>query len=371
MTSPQDDDAKRKMIALPLEKKLSIIQKIYVRDEVVGEAWEVLSGTVAHGLRLREASTGYIIGESRCGKSEAVKRFLFKRHGRYPVKGLPFQLIEGNGHRTVWADMTNGATPLIATKMLLSTVFRDIGVRARMSESEAAIRLIEVLPHHEVDLFIVEEAQMMFNGHGPGSALKLSNWLLPLENAALFKTILVGAPELLEMFTQVLAAGRRHGGIARLDPFAFRTAKQKNQFARFVASFVKDLPVASTCIMSEETGKCDPRRLADLYYATRGVRGIVAKLMEFTLIGAHKRAAAGSNVERLELEDFALGFDYLLKHDPLMRNVNPFRVANENDIPSHPLTPQEAEDARHKTIVPRVRRPLGRSKPGGRINVDL
>jgi hypothetical protein len=56
---------RKKLIALPLEAKLNVIQQIYIRHRDIDRAWAVLENTEKHGLRLRETATGYVIGESR------------------------------------------------------------------------------------------------------------------------------------------------------------------------------------------------------------------------------------------------------------------------------------------------------------------
>ena len=52
-----------------LRRKLDIIQSIFIRHDCVLEGWEVLERTYHVGFRLNEATTGYIHGHSRCGKT--------------------------------------------------------------------------------------------------------------------------------------------------------------------------------------------------------------------------------------------------------------------------------------------------------------
>jgi hypothetical protein len=364
----RDEKRRRDFARLPLEKKLDIIQQIYVAYEGIVDAWTVLETTLKRGIRRSEAATGCIIGDPRCGKSETVKRFIEKMCGVRPIKGKPYQLIEGNGLRIVYADLTNGATPLTATQMILRDLFKDI-MAMSLKEGTASPRLVEMFILHKIDMFIIDEAQQTFNGHGPGAALKLGKWLLTLENARSFTTVLVGDTRLNDLFVQVPAAAKRKGGVARLKPFSFSSASQKKEFGKFIAEFVRNLPFLKTCL-ADEKGNCDPAILFKLYFATRGVPGVVSILTESATEAAFRRSN-GAIPEELELRDFKAGFDYLLKNDPLMKNCNPFAVANEKEIPTIPLTPEAAEEERLAALGGRRASNRGsKSSVGGRILGD-
>jgi hypothetical protein len=181
-------------------------------------------------------------------------------------------------------------------------------------------------------MFIVDEAQQMFNGHGPGAAEKLGKWLLPLENAAAFSTVLVGAQELEMLHKTVQAANLRKGAFAKLKPYEFRTPMQKAQFRRFLRQFAEQLPFSSSCFFDENKKLIDDL-LTPMYYATRGRRGEVAKLFEQATYFAFKNEESGDCPERLTVEHIATAFDMSLLNDHRMKNVNPFRAKKE-DIPT-------------------------------------
>jgi hypothetical protein len=297
-TSPKNAK-KVKPHELPVDLRLEHIQRIFVKHDGIAHARKVLERTFKYGLRLREAQTGYIIGHSRCGKSETVKRFIETKTGKRVQEKVFFQLIEGNGIKIAYADLTNGATPLVASQMLLDELFKDIKTK-KLKEGQAAGRIVEQFLLHDVDMFIIDEAQQVFRGKVQGAEdklAKLANWLLTLENSRSVRILLVGAPELERLFHLVDPTNERKGAIAYLKPFAFQTADDKVEFASFVEAFVADLPFASTCLTNK--GRCDDEMLHYLFYATRGRAGGFSKLIEAATIEAFEDARTKGCPEKL------------------------------------------------------------------------
>jgi AAA domain len=334
-----------------LRKKLDVIGSIFIRHDDINRAWAVLDRTYRFGFRLNESSTGYIYGHSRCGKTEVAHRFIQSLTGKRPARGAVYdslgrirgpvcQLIEGNGVKVVYLDLTNGALPLAACQEILG-VFKDVKPIQRMKQPEATARVIETLGFHKVDILIVDESQQAFRGRGIYAPDALGEWLLPMENAKAFKIVLVGSPELKRLFQEVLAARERHGGLAYLKPFNFKTKEDKLVFGGFVRKFVRELPFDSTCLL-ENGDKVSERRLFDTYFTTRGVQGALPKLCEATTISAFERS--GSEAPKsLILEDFIAGFDYLFHDDVRMKGVNPFATTDRKSIPTIPLSWEDEE----------------------------
>jgi hypothetical protein len=352
---------KSHLICLPLDDKLDAIQRIYIRHADIDHAWKVLKYNLLHSVRRSEASCGYIIGHSRCGKSETAKRWIYQNCGRRPEKGEPYQLIEGNGKRIVYADLTNGSTPFIATCQILKKLFNDITIKT-LSESTAAGRLIEQFRLSKIDQFIIDEGQKMFVKKGPGAISKFASWLVTLENARLFGTVVLGDTRLKDLFPEDDALNERKTGLASLRPFPFATSIDEEDYEGFVVEFERMLPFLKTPI-TNGTGRCTPLMLLMIYFATRGTPGALSKLCEIATVEADERLG-GKNVESLEMADFVAAFDFLLKNDPRMNKVNPFRVDDRRKIPTFPLTPPETEDD-FEADAQKARRP--RSKVGGRI----
>jgi hypothetical protein len=237
----------------------------------------------------------------------------------------------------------------------------------RMKQPEATARVIEVLSFHEVDMLIVDEAQQAFRGRGENAPHALGEWLLPMENAKAFKIVLVGSPELKKLFEKVLAARARHGGLAYLKPFDFKTEVDKRLSGAFVEQFHSHLPFDSTCLCDDKH-KVIERRLFDVYFATRGVQGEFPKLCESAAISGFERCGRVPN--RLTLADFAAGFEYLYHDDKRMKGVNPFATEDLRNIPTIPLSLKDAEDAedaeRESVEQPRTRTRRSRTR-GSRI----
>lgn len=322
---------------LSFDKRKEHIARIFIRHKDIVHAWEVLQYNFNNGIRLREASTGYIIGHSRCGKSETIKRFIKETTGvEIKTQGdkrdkTDIKLCEGNDVRLIYADMTNGMTPRIASNAILKDVFSAL-LTATAGESEGARDLIKHFNKHHINMLLIDEAQQMFNGHGPGAALKLGKWLLPLENAASFSTVLAGAPELENLHKTVEAANLRKAGFARLKPFEFSTAMQKAEFRRFLRQFAEQLPYSSSCLLDGDLKFVD-ELLSPMYYATRGRRGEIAKLFEQATYFAFKKEDSGGCPTRLTVDHLAAAFDFNLLNDHRMKGVNPFRAKKE-DIPT-------------------------------------
>jgi len=355
---------RKKLYDLPLDGKLGVIQRIYIRTNDISRARYVFEDIMHRGKRLRECKTGWVIGESRCGKSETAKRVISEYTGANFLAGEPYQLIEGNGYRIVFADLTNGATPLVASQAILTELFSD-SKALRMKATQAAGRIIEVFREQEIDLFVIDETQQMFRGHGPWGAVVLGNWLLGLQNSNVVPMVCIGAPELREVFLQVKPIRDRKGPEANLDPFPFATEVDRGIFGEFVAAFERDLPFPKTCLTAG-TGKCSGKRLLEIYFATRGTRGVLANLAEQATKEAFLREP---NPATLELDDFIKAFDVLLKHDERMRGINPFAVRDVKDIPTIPYTAKEAEDDRLEALFGKPRRrKTSKANPGGRIS---
>ena len=344
-----------------LQQKLDAIASIFIRHDDILDGWEVLERSYYLGFRVNEASTGYVYGHSRCGKTELAHRFIKELTGKRPIRGPVCQFVEGNGLRIVYLDLTNGSAPLPATMMLLR-LFRDIKANTRLGQPEATARLIDNLLQHRPDMLFVDEAQQAFRGDGTYSVNSLGDWLLPLENARACRLALIGSPKLKRLFQKVEAARERHGGIAHLRPFSFQTEMDELILCGFLRKFVEKLPFEKTCIV-DDNGTVDKRRAFDIYYTSRGVQGGISKLFESTTCAAFRRAA-GAVPTTLELSDFISGFDFLYRHDERMDGVNPFSVADRKLIPTIPLTPDE-EDPEEPRRTPGSSR---RSKPGSRIH---
>src|SRR5258705_13254646 len=113
----------------PIQRMRDQIGAIFIRHDDIIHAWKVLDRTFRFGFRLNEAEPGYIYGNSQCGKTEVTHRWIKHVTGKRPIRRRPeqkdepilCQRIEGNGVKIVYLDLTNGASPLEACKVILKT----------------------------------------------------------------------------------------------------------------------------------------------------------------------------------------------------------------------------------------------------------
>jgi hypothetical protein len=358
----------------PLDLCTQHIGRIYVRHDDIKHAWNVLEFAFQQG-RLRESSTGYIIGHNRCGKSETIKRFIFaktgveiKREDEETSKEVPpVRMCEGKGNRILFADMTNGMTPRVASRLILKEAFKYLKAD-RSAEGEGAVDIVKQMTAKRVKLFIIDEGQQMFYGHGSDAPMKLGKWLLPLENAAAFRTVVVAGPEMELLHETVVAANLRKGGYAKLTPFSIKTTEQRRAFRSFLYLFAKQLPFKSTCLISPD-GKLIEDMVIPIFFATRGRPGEVAKLCEMATLHAFGFDFSGKGAvpKHLTIDHFADAFDFYLRHDHRMKDFNPFRP-NGMDYPEYEQCFKDEEEKEDEEDDDEARqKPRGRT-PGGRLH---
>ena len=327
----------------PIVAYLRQIADIYVSHAGTDAAFRALNHSFECGRRLGETSTGYILGHPRCGKTETIKRFILEKTGidsdlargirsQDPdgagsvAHALPARLFEGNGVRIVYADMTNGVTPRLASQQILEQVFGYLKARS-VTEATASVELIRHLVDHKIDMLIMDEAQQLFRGHGASGREKLASWLLSLENSAASSMVVVGSPSLREFLDNDPAANLRKGFVGELEPFMFTTDDEVLRFYNFLKAFVSALPMPIRGLQLGN-GKIPTKHLEAIYFATRGRPGSLAKLFEEATYMAFDRNN-GHAPSSYVMSDLELAFDASVLTDTQMKRVNPFRDPRE------------------------------------------
>ncbi|WP_431203192.1 ATP-binding protein [Bradyrhizobium betae] len=156
--------------------KLDKIRGIFVRHTKAEEARQMLLLSVSFAKRLRESSSTYLIGWSRCGKSEIIKRLLQDQTGQI-VSKKKIQLLTGNGKRFLYIDLIGGATPRILARQVNFQIFND-RKSLGFGEELGTGALIENLNELEVDGIILDEAQNL----AEDGVKKLARFILAIEN---------------------------------------------------------------------------------------------------------------------------------------------------------------------------------------------
>lgn len=363
------------------------ISLIYVNHDGNEEARRVLDYQLRYGKRTREGTSGYIIGYSRCGKTETIARFVEKTTGkpfkrqrqedgepnldfetqirllqeerpeRYPP--LFMQMIEGGGKRILYADMTHGITPLIASQMILNGIFQ-YKMAHRVKEAEAGNILAWFMWKCHIDLFVIDEAQQMFRNMGSHALKKFASWLLALENSGSFGIVVAGALDLEVLFPQSDATEERVGLDARLMPFPYETKDDRQRFAAVVREFGTLMPFKSTPL-------ADPAMTTAFFYATRGRIGTLAKLADTATVLAFENPKTKGSPQILTVADFAEAFDRSRRHDWRMKGINPFR---DSKLPTIPLCIEKEEEERQKLVkaLKPQRRDDGVRRPGSKLH---
>lgn len=316
-----------------LDKRRFHIGQIFVVHPAVAEAQFMLRDAMKHGARIRETSTRYLVGYSRCGKSELIKRTITELTGK-PVLKEFFQIIEGNGHKIVYMDLTSGAVPKAACRMMLFQLFGDKEcLNARITEFEMTVLMINLFKKHGITWLFIDEAQTMLRSLTEKSAHKLAEFILGMENARAFGITLVGDPRLEHLHRMEDAPLERHGGTKHLLPFAFRTETEITAYASFIDTFVSRLPFKANWFADCQD---EDQMLLATMYATRGRAGRFSVLNEQATIRSFDDCG-GSAPEVLKKEHLAAAFDVSFKGEARMHGLNPFIDSDFKKLPKFPL----------------------------------
>jgi hypothetical protein len=333
----------------PLSKAISHIGQIFVKHRDAELTREFLDQLGQ--FRLREMETAYIRGWSRCGKSEIVKRWIHRKTGRHVTPKPPVQLLEGNGLRIIYVDLTGSST---ATPMQVSQMIgvKALGCTKLLSLKELAVTdtLIEQLAFNKIDMVIIDESQNMLRSLGEKGAWKLAPWVLAAENARAFQLLLVGALFLELLTITVDAADARQAGCRLVGPFAFNDAGKQLEYKSFVKAFVDQLQHCKSNWISEslDTARCF-ETLHSLFYVDRGRPGSFAKLIEHAHESAYR---TDGNFETLTKEHFRDAFDLRYLSNAKYAGLNPFRDEDYARLPKFPLSADQTEaDAQMREFV--------------------
>ncbi len=308
------------------ERRLSRIQQIYIKHPRAKMIQTQMELHWRYGLRLRESTACFIVGNSRCGKSETLKRFVKQKTGVTVPKTSDGQalLVEGNGVRIVYLDAMNGATPLEASKSMLKDLFQ---FQATFSENEASGKVLHFFGIGKIDLLIIDEGQKMI-GKGSATAAtgKFANWLLSMANARRVRIIVAGGPELQDLIDGHHMIRDRKDSLQHITPFAHATKADRAAFAKFLAEFDAKTPFIKTPLT-------DLNLQDAFFFATRGRPGRLSFLLEKATQVAFLESEEQPMPE-LTLSHVAQAFDLVMLFETQMLGINPF--GHDGDLPTIP-----------------------------------
>lgn len=327
---------KKEMATWELSKRLRRIQRIFVNHSNAIAARAALDDGFENGIRLRESSPTYLAGDSRCGKSELMKRFIAAKAGApFPADPSSCVLVEGPSCNVVYLDCHNGATPLQACSEMLQELF-DFRATASVKQSEASGLLIKFFRRDDIGFLVIDEAQKMISGRSPKD---LINWIISLRNAGFFRILVAGDASLASLVNTDKVLRDSKKALVHLQPFSFRQKAEQAKFRAFLEGFEKDMPFLTTPL-------ADPAFTEPFFFATRGRPGTLAILLETATACAFRRTPLPKT---LELKDLASAFDQQMGSELRMRGINPF--LHKGDFPDYAQAPEEEETELQRVFI--------------------
>lgn len=339
MSDVNSDDAKARNKALRAEmsewdqrRRLDRIQRIFVKHAHNRAAKAALVDAYENAIRLRESSPAFLVGDSRCGKSELIKRFVSEKASE-PVPDVPFGCIKilGSSARIVYLNCQNGVTPRQACNTMLEELFKHWLPARRPSQQEASLLLMKHFEREKIDMLVIDEAQKMYDGQSPKDIV---NWIVSMRDAGFFRIFVTGDRTLLNLIdTHKVLRDSKHS-LVELRPLSYQTTQQQEEFALFLERFDWDMPFVTTPLSDKKIEE-------PLYFATRGRPGVLAMLLEAATVQAFRRSMDkdGKLVDMprtMEVVDLARAFQRKMGAETRMLNINPF--THVGAFPSYPKT---------------------------------
>lgn len=351
--------SKEEMSEWPLDKRLQRIQRIFVEHHHVQAVNVALDGIYEHGIRLRESLPGILVGDSRCGKSELLKRYVRGKTGvAFPDK-MPSGCVKVGepGSTVVYLDCYNGATPRQACVTMLNELFDQRLATRGTRQQEATDLLMRHFQQEKVQLLVIDEAQKMVDGRSPAD---LANWIISLRNAGFFRIFISGDRSMYDLVDTVKVLRDSKKALVELRPFAYREQEQQADFAKFLRAFDKDMPFLSTPLSNKQLEEA-------FFFATRGRPGTLAIFLETAAYFAFRRMKekdkkSAEAPKTIELVDLVKAFDQMMAGEARMLGINPF--THSGALPSYAKSlDEELEELQRAIVRPK---PRGRNR-GGRL----
>lgn len=342
--------AKIQMSELDRPRRNTRIQRIFVPNLHTVPAKEALRDAYDNAIRLRESSPAFLVGDSRCGKTELMKRFVAEKAGE-SVPDVPFGCVKilGASARIVYLNCQNGATPRQACNTMLEDLFKHWLPARKPTQQEASLLLMKHFDREKIDMLVIDEAQKMYDGQSPRD---LVNWIVSMRDAGFFRIFVTGDRTLLKTIdTHKVLRDSKHS-LVELKPLSFQTNQQKSAFAAFLRRFDEDMPFVSTPLT-------DATMVEPFYFATRGRPGVLAILLEKATTQAFRRVVTESEdtsrvPTTLEVVDLAKAFEQQSSAETRMLNINPF--THVGAFPSYPKTLEDEVDELQQALADQAKR---------------
>ena len=252
-------------------------------------------------------SLGVLIGDSRTGKTFAAKRYLKTNPASVGDSGMIFPVVR--------ADMPaeGGACAI------LLAIADAIGVTLTARASNGAIfKAIERgFRTHEVELLILDEAELFIKSDKRGLLTYVRDLLRKLVDIGTFNVLCVGLQETYDVVAgDARLVGRGMLPYTRILPYEWESADDKIEFRKLCHAFDEKLPFNSRSgLASVEMASC-------LHWVSEGNIGILHDMIYFAAC-----MAINDDTDQVEARHFEAAYEIRM---PYGNGYNPFRDGRAN-----------------------------------------
>ncbi len=302
MSKKKTDSDRRKYKNIPVIDRVQMVEKLYIHFPRNETALKAIKECHTHTKVSNEAEGLLIQGDTGAGKTTIIRLYAKTFPRTYTDDGTIVPVL-------------CASVPVPATcKSLVTTLLSAIGDPAAEKGTQVSQthRLKRYMEGCKVELLILDEFQH-FQDRDSHKILKtVSDWLKVLMDQTNVPIVLAGLPY---SHTILDAAGneqlqRRFAIRIDLEPFGYKTSRERQDFRRFLSVIDDKLPLA------EKSDLADPGTALCIYEATNGVVAHVMKLVRRATV-----IALESNSERLTMDILSQAYEQrLAANDPSKRN---------------------------------------------------
>lgn len=250
---------------MPIEDRIQLVENLYIHFPRNEDALKAIKECHIHATRANEAEGLLVQGDTGAGKTTIMKLY---------ARDYPRTITEDGSLIPVLC----ASVPVPATcKSLASALLTAIGdpVAEKGTQISQTNRLKKYFQACNVELLILDEFQH-FQDRDSKKVLKtVSDWLKLLMDQTRVPIVLAGLPYSHTILDEVgnEQLQRRFATRIELEPFAYETSKERQDFRRFLNAIDDKLPLA------EKSNLADLGTALCIYEATSGVVAHVMKLV--------------------------------------------------------------------------------------------
>lgn len=304
MTKKKPNDDRKKYKNMPIEDRIRLVEDLYIHFPRNAAALKAIEECHNHAKAANEAEGVLIQGETGAGKTTIIRLYARDHHRRLTEDGTIVPVL-------------CASVPVPATcKSLANALLTAIGDPA--AEKGTLIsqtnRLTKYFEACAVELLILDEFQH-FQDRDSKKVLKtVSDWLKLLMDKTRVPIVLAGLPYSHTILDEIgnEQLQRRFGTRIELEPFAYETSAERQDFRRFLNAIDEKLPLA------EKSNLSDPGMALCIYEATDGVVAHVMKLIRRATV-----LVLRAGQERLTMEILSLAYEQRLAANNPAKS-NPF-----------------------------------------------